>query len=162
MNINLDSIHETLLAWSNAETQSDAVIQITRAYFEHGMTFPLLHRIELADGSLNHSALFRNTQNLFQRWIWCNTPDKKRKIEALWPAIYSALPIALKDSLISNQSIEYLATRLLKENQETITAALLRATPDEFNRECDELEQALNGLRTAYADQYRDMTNDQT
>ncbi|HBA8400151.1 TPA: Rha family transcriptional regulator, partial [Escherichia coli] len=71
--------------------------EITKAYFELGMTFP-----ELYDDS-RPEALARNTQKIF-RWVEKDTPDAVKKIQALLPAIEKAMPPPLVAWMRSHSS----------------------------------------------------------
>lgn len=80
MKIKHEHIRMAMNAWAHPDGEKVPAAEITRAYFELGMTFP-----ELYDDS-HPEALARNTQKIF-RWVEKDTPDAVEKIQALLPAI---------------------------------------------------------------------------
>lgn len=118
-----------------------AASKVAEKYFELGMNSPEMHEL----GEENN--LYNNTQNIFQRWITGDTPKQRQKIMQLQPAILAALPTESRARLLAGNSIEYCATRALKEHQNAITAALLHAPLAVFDRECDEAEREFAHFR---------------
>ncbi|EFO4444461.1 toxin YdaT family protein, partial [Escherichia coli] len=78
MKIKHEHIRMAMNAWAHPDGEKVPAAEITRAYFELGMTFP-----ELYDDS-HPEALARNTQKIF-RWVEKDTPDAVKKIQALLP-----------------------------------------------------------------------------
>ena len=97
MKIKHEHIHMAMNAWARPDGEKVPAAEITRAYFELGMTFP-----ELYDDS-HPEALARNTQKIF-RWVEKDTPDAVKKIQALLPAIEKAMPPPLVAWMRSHSS----------------------------------------------------------
>ena len=97
MKIKHEHIRMAMNAWARPDGEKVPAAEITRAYFELGMTFP-----ELYDDS-HPEALARNTQKIF-RWVEKDTPDAVKKIQALLPAIEKAMPPPLVAWLRSHSS----------------------------------------------------------
>ena len=114
------------------------------------MQAPQLAQIERADGSVDDAAWHNNKQQIF-RWLDSDSAGARQKIRELQPAILAALPAVLRARLVAGNSIEYTAIRALKEHREAIAAALLHASPADFERECDEAERSFYELRRAYS-----------
>ncbi|WP_336284186.1 toxin YdaT family protein [Citrobacter arsenatis] len=117
-----------------------------------------LHRIEYDDGSVDYGAWRCNRINIFQRWKKCETPEQRESFSALAPAILHTIEKhnpGLHKKITAGTSISYLVSRLLKENTDAINAALNGAALHDFERECDEAEQAITQLRQAYRQQQR-------
>ncbi|QDL31455.1 toxin YdaT family protein [Serratia liquefaciens] len=150
MEIKHEQIREALRGWASEATQRTVAVEITRAYFDLQLQEPPLAQIEGADGSVDDAAWHNNKQQVF-RWLDSDSVGARRKIQQLQPAILAALPAELRARLIAGNSIEYLAIRALKEHQGAIAAALLHASPADFERECDEAERSLYELRRAYS-----------
>lgn len=72
MTIRHEHIRMAMNAWAHPDGEKVPAAEITRAYFELGMTFP-----ELYDDS-HPEALARNTQKIF-RWVEKDTPDAVKK-----------------------------------------------------------------------------------
>lgn len=72
MKIKHEHIRMAMNAWAHPDGEKVPAAEITRAYFELGMTFP-----ELYDDS-HPEALARNTQKIF-RWVEKDTPDAVEK-----------------------------------------------------------------------------------
>lgn len=72
MKIKHEHIRMAMNAWAHPDGEKVPAAEITRAYFELGMTFP-----ELYDDS-HPEALARNTQKIF-RWVEKDTPDAVKK-----------------------------------------------------------------------------------
>ncbi|EGQ0035143.1 Rha family transcriptional regulator, partial [Escherichia albertii] len=107
MKIKHEHIRMVMNAWARPDGEKVPAAEITRAYFELGMTFP-----ELYDDS-HPEALARNTQKIF-RWVEKDTPDAVKKIQALLPAIEKAMPPLLVARMRSHSSAyfrELLETR---------------------------------------------------
>lgn len=149
MEIKHELIRDALRGWATEATQRTVAAEITRAYFDMNLDLPHLDQIERADGTVDFAAWHNNKQQIF-RWLDSDTAGAHRKIEMLQPAILAALPAELRARLVAGKSIEYLAIRSLKEHQEAIAAALLNASPADFERECDEAERSFHELRRAY------------
>lgn len=147
MKIKYEHLRDAVANWAVAESQRSVTLKITRAYFDLGLTNPPLQRVEFADGTVDYAALHNNKQNILQRWLHGDTPAARRKILDLTPAILEAMPMAMRAMLASGNSVEYLATQALREHQEAIAAALLNASPSDFERECDEAERAFKSFR---------------
>ncbi|WP_048796137.1 MULTISPECIES: toxin YdaT family protein [Serratia] len=150
MKIKHGQMREALRGWATETTQRTVAVEITRAYFDLQMQEPHLVQIERSDGSVDDAAWHNNKQQLF-RWLDGDSASAQQKIQQLQPAILAALPAELRARLVAGNSIEYLAIRALKEHQEAIAAALLHASPADFERECDEAERSLYELRRAYS-----------
>ncbi|MHC5178632.1 toxin YdaT family protein [Serratia rhizosphaerae] len=150
MEIKHEQIRDALRGWATETTQRTVAVEITRAYFELKLKAPHLAQIERADGSVDDAAWHNNKQQLF-RWLDTDSSAGRQKIQRLLPAILAALPTELRARLVAGNSIEYLAIRALKEHQEAIAAALLNASPADFERECDEAERCFSELRRAYS-----------
>ena len=150
MEIKHEQIRAVLRGWATEATQRTVAAEITRAYFEQQLRVPQLAQIERADGSVDDAAWHNNKQQIF-RWLDADSTGARRKIQQLQPAILAALPAELRARLVAGSSIEYLAIRALKEHQEAIAAALLHASPADFEKECDEAERSFYELRRAYA-----------
>ncbi|EHX2160769.1 toxin YdaT family protein [Escherichia coli] len=97
MKIKHEHIRMAMNAWARPDGEKVPAAEITRAYFELGMTFP-----ELYDDS-HPEALARNTQKIF-RWVEKDTPDAVKKIQALLPAIEKAMPLPLVAWMRSHSS----------------------------------------------------------
>ena len=97
MKIKHEHIRMAMNAWARPDGEKVPAAEITRAYFELGMTFP-----ELYDDS-HPEALARNTQKIF-RWVEKDTPDAVKKIQALLPAIEKAMPPPLVAWMRSHSS----------------------------------------------------------
>ncbi|EIF3591524.1 Rha family transcriptional regulator [Escherichia coli] len=97
MKIKHEHIRMAMNAWARPDGEKVPAAEITRAYFELGMTFP-----ELYDDS-HPEALARNTQKIF-RWVEKDTPDAVEKIQALLPAIEKAMPPPLVAWMRSHSS----------------------------------------------------------
>ncbi|WP_348897397.1 toxin YdaT family protein [Escherichia coli] len=97
MKIKHEHIRMAMNAWAHPDGEKVPAAEITRAYFELGMTFP-----ELYDDS-HPEALARNTQKIF-RWVEKDTPDAVKKIQALLPAIEKAMPPLLVARMRSHSS----------------------------------------------------------
>lgn len=110
MKIKHEHIRMAMNAWAHPDGEKVPAAEITRAYFELGMTFP-----ELYDDS-HPEALARNTQKIF-RWIEKDTPDAVKKIQALLPAIEKAMPPPLVARMRSHSSVYF---RELLETQEQL------------------------------------------
>lgn len=149
MEIKHEQLRNTLRALAAEDGQRDVAKLITAKYHLLGMTVPKLGVIEHAGGTVDFAAWHNNKQQIF-RWLDSDTAGARRKIEMLQPAILAALPAELRARLVAGKSIEYLAIRSLKEHQEAIAAALLNASPADFERECDEAERSFHELRRAY------------
>ncbi|HFV8254112.1 TPA: toxin YdaT family protein, partial [Escherichia coli] len=107
MKIKHEHIRMAMNAWARPDGEKVPAAEITRVYFELGMTFP-----ELYDDS-HPEALARNTQKIF-RWVEKDTPDAVEKIQALLPAIEKAMPPLLVARMRSHSSAyfrELLETR---------------------------------------------------
>lgn len=103
-------------AWAHPDGEKVPAAEITRAYFELGMTFP-----ELYDDS-HPEALARNTQKIF-RWVEKDTPDAVKKIQALLPAIEKAMPPLLVARMRSHSSA-YFRERLVRDADDFIAVAI--------------------------------------
>lgn len=97
MKIKHEHIRMAMNAWAHPDGEKVPAAEITRVYFELGMTFPELH-----DDS-KHNALYLNTQKIF-RWLKKDTPDAVEKIQALLPAIEKAMPPPLVARMRSHSS----------------------------------------------------------
>ncbi|HFP4212101.1 TPA: toxin YdaT family protein [Escherichia coli] len=97
MKIKHEHIRMAMNAWARPDGEKVPAAEITRAYFELGMTFP-----ELYDDS-HPEALARNTQKIF-RWVEKDPPDAVKKIQALLPAIEKAMPPPLVAWMRSHSS----------------------------------------------------------
>ncbi|MGQ3662096.1 toxin YdaT family protein [Citrobacter braakii] len=154
MKINLPLLCSALNEWSRGVTQFTATQRITQAFFDLGLTEPVeIHRIEFSDGTVDHDAWRNNNQNIFHRWRKCQTAVQCEKFLALAPAILHAMPSGIRAAVTAGNSIEFLTTRLLKEHTDVVNASLLNAPLADFERECDELDKALNDMRQAYRQQ---------
>ena len=100
MKIKHEHIRMAMNAWAHPDGETVPAAEITRAYFELGMTFP-----ELYDDS-HPEALARNTQKIF-RWVEKDTPDAVKKIQALLPAIEKAMPPPLVARMRSHSSASF-------------------------------------------------------
>ncbi|MEN4199119.1 toxin YdaT family protein [Serratia marcescens] len=150
MEIKHEQIRDALRGWATEATQRTVAAEITRAYFNLQMQAPPLAQIEREDGSVDDAAWHNNKQQIF-RWLDSDSAGAHQKIQELQPAILAVLPAELRARLVAGNSIEYLAFRSLKEHQEAIAAALLHASPADFERECDEAERSFYELRQAYS-----------
>lgn len=110
MIIKHEHIRMAMNAWAHPDGEKVPAAEITRAYFELGMTFP-----ELYDDS-HPEALARNTQKIF-RWVEKDTPDAVEKIQALLPAIEKAMPPLLVARMRSHSSAYF---RELVETRERL------------------------------------------
>jgi hypothetical protein len=141
-------------------TQERATRLITCAYLSGGEAFDLaLHRIEFDDGTVDYDAWRSNRINIFQRWRKCETSGQRKKMQLLTPAILAAIKAENADlykQVTAGNSVDYLVSRLLKENADAASAALNDAPLIDFERECDEAEQAITALRRAYRQQRHD------
>ncbi|WP_175610688.1 toxin YdaT family protein [Escherichia coli] len=97
MKIKHEHIRMAMNAWAHPDGEKVPAAEITRAYFELGMTFPVLHN------DSKHNALYLNTQKIF-RWLKKDTPDAVEKIQALLPAIEKAMPPLLVARMRSHSS----------------------------------------------------------
>lgn len=97
MKIRHEHIRMAMNAWAYPDGEKVPAAEITKAYFELGMTFP-----ELYDDS-HPEALARNTQKIF-RWVEKDTPDAVEKIQALLPAIEKAMPVMIAARMRSYSS----------------------------------------------------------
>lgn len=149
MEIKHEQIRDALRGWATEATQRTVAAEITRAYFKLKMQAPQLAQIERADGSVDDAAWHNNKQQIF-RWLDSDSAGARQKIRELQPAILAALPAVLRARLVAGNSIEYWQSAL-KEHQEAIAAALLHASPADFERECDEAERSFYELRRAYS-----------
>ena len=141
-------MRETLRGWANEITQRGVAERITREYLRLGLNAPRLAVIEYADGTVDFDAWHNNKQQLF-RWLDSESPAAQLKIQQLMPAILGAMPTELRARTIAGNSIEYLATKALREHQQAISAALLHASPADFERDCEEAERAFSEFRQA-------------
>ncbi|MCF3401809.1 toxin YdaT family protein, partial [Escherichia coli] len=110
MKIRHEHIRMAMNACAHPDGEKVPAAEITRAYFELGMTFP-----ELYDDS-HPEALARNTQKIF-RWVEKDTPDAVKKIQALLPAIEKAMPPLLVARMRSHSSAYF---RELVETRERL------------------------------------------
>ena len=151
--------NSALAAWSTEITQETATRLITAAFLAAPERPALqLHRIESDDGSVDFAAWRRNRISIFQRWRKCHTTEQSKKFELLMPFILEAIRnenAELYAMVTAGSSIQYLASRLLKENTDAVNAALLGAPLRDFERECDEAELAITALRDAYRQKQR-------
>ncbi len=97
MKIKHEHIRMAMNAWAHPDGEKVPAAKITKAYFELGMTFPVLHN------DSKHNALYLNTQKIF-RWLKKDTPDAVEKIQALLPAIEKAMPPPLAARMRSHSS----------------------------------------------------------
>ncbi|EHY6482911.1 toxin YdaT family protein [Escherichia coli] len=130
MKIRHEHIRMAMNAWAHPDGEKVPAAEITRAYFELGMTFP-----ELYDDS-HPEALARNTQKIF-RWVEKDTPDAVKKIQALLPAIEKAMPPPLVARMRSHSSAyfrELVETkeRLVKDIDDFVASAIVLF--DQMNR----------------------------
>ena len=130
MKIKHEHIRMAMNAWAHPDGEKVPAAEITRAYFELGMTFPELH-----DDS-HPEALARNTQKIF-RWVEKDTPDAVKKIQALLPAIEKAMPPLLVARMRSHSSAyfrELVETkeRLVKDIDDFVASAIVLF--DQMNR----------------------------
>ena len=130
MKIKHEHIRMAMNAWAHPDGEKVPAAEITRAYFELGMTFP-----ELYDDS-HPEALARNTQKIF-RWVEKDTPDAVKKIQALLPAIEKAMPPPLVARMRSHSSAyfrELVETkeRLVKDIDDFVASAIVLF--DQMNR----------------------------
>ncbi|EPF4170193.1 toxin YdaT family protein [Escherichia albertii] len=116
MKIKHEHIRMVMNAWAHPDGEKVPAAEITRAYFELGMTFP-----ELYDDS-HPEALARNTQKIF-RWVEKDTPDAVKKIQALLPAIEKAMPPLLVARMRSHSSA-YFRERLVRDADDFIAVAI--------------------------------------
>lgn len=151
MKINLPALISTLSIWSRETTQFKATLLITKAYIELDMSFPPeIREIEFEDGTVDHQALMNNNQNIFHRWRKCRTEEQIKKFEALAPAITRAMPSYLREMVTNGESFEFIASRLLKEHTDVLSAMLLGSSQQDFDRECAEFELAYANAKKAY------------
>ncbi|EEV6991815.1 Rha family transcriptional regulator [Escherichia coli] len=130
MKIKHEHIRMAMNAWAHLNGEKVPAAEITRAYFELGLTFP-----ELYDDS-HPEALARNTQKIF-RWVEKDTPDAVKKIQALLPAIEKAMPPPLVARMRSHSSAyfrELVETkeRLVKDIDDFVASAIVLF--DQMNR----------------------------
>ena len=130
MKIKHEHIRMAMNAWAHPDGEKVPAAEITRTYFELGMTFP-----ELYDDS-HPEALARNTQKIF-RWLKKDTPDAVEKIQALLPAIEKAMPPPLVAWMRSHSSeyhreIVERRERLVKDIDEFVASAIVLF--DQMNR----------------------------
>ncbi|HFH1161318.1 TPA: toxin YdaT family protein [Shigella sonnei] len=97
MKIKHEHIRMAMKAWAHPDGEKVPAAEITRVYFELGMTFPVLHN------DSKHNTLYLNTQKIF-RWLDKDTPDAVEKIQALLPAIERAMPPSLVARMRSHSS----------------------------------------------------------
>ncbi|WP_213322375.1 toxin YdaT family protein [Klebsiella aerogenes] len=152
--INCIVANTALSSWSKEITQERATILITEEYLQQQSQVGLaLHKITYSDGTVDHDALRRNRINIFHRWRKCETDEQRAKFEILIPVIIAAIQKDNPDmhkQFTAGNSVEYLVSRLLKENTEAVNAALNGAPLLDFERECDDVESAIAALRHAY------------
>lgn len=72
MKIKHEHIRMAMKAWAHPDGEKVPAAEITRVYFELGMTFPVLHN------DSKHNTLYLNTQKIF-RWLDKDTPDAVEK-----------------------------------------------------------------------------------
>lgn len=161
MAIRPEESNKALMLWLKMPdmTQQQITRLITRAYLAGGRVPKLaLGRIEFSDGTVDYDAWRSNRINIFQRWRKCETPEQREKMIQLGPAIFAAIKennAGLHKQLTDGSSVEYLISRLLKENTEAVNAALNGAPLADFERECADVEHAIGALRHAYRQQQR-------
>ncbi|WP_330983635.1 MULTISPECIES: toxin YdaT family protein [Enterobacterales] len=152
-------MNSALTAWSAEITQETATRLITATFLSSAHRPELqLHRIELEDGVVDYAAWRRNRISIFQRWRKCQTSEQSKKFELLTPFILESIRhenAELYAMVTAGSSIQYLASRLLRENTDAVNAALLGAPLRDFEKECDEAELAITALRDAYRHQQR-------
>ncbi|HAW5768293.1 TPA: Rha family transcriptional regulator [Escherichia coli] len=130
MKIKHEHIRMAMKAWAHPDGEKVPAAEITRVYFEMGMTFPVLHN------DSKHNALYLNTQKIF-RWLDKDTPDAVEKIQALLPAIERAMPPPLVAWMRSHSS-EYhrelveRRDRLVKDIDDFVASAIVMF--DQMNR----------------------------
>ncbi|EKD0764496.1 Rha family transcriptional regulator [Escherichia coli] len=126
MKIKHEHIRMAMNAWAHPDGEKVPAAEITRAYFELGMTFP-----ELYDDT-HPGALGLNTQKIF-RWVKKDTPDAVEKIQALLPAIEKAMPPLLVARMRSHSSEYYREIverrdRLVKDVDDFVAVAIAWGT----------------------------------
>jgi hypothetical protein len=146
MEIKHEQVRNTLRAWAAEIGQRRVAELVTAAYHQRKMVTPRFGIIERADGTIDFDAWHNNKQQLF-RWLDGDSAKAQRNITELLPAILAAMPATLRAQTVAGNSIEYLATRALKEHQDAIAAALLHAPLAVFDRECDEAEREFARFR---------------
>lgn len=130
MKIKHEHIRMAMKAWAHPDGEKVPAAEITRTYFELGMTFPVLHN------DSKHNALYLNTQKIF-RWLDKDTPDAVEKIQALLPAIEKAMPPPLVARMRSHSSAyfrELVKTQeqLVKDINDFVASAIVLF--DQMNR----------------------------
>ena len=122
MEIKHEQVRNTLRAWAAEIGQRRVAELVTAAYHRRNMTTPRLGIIERADGTIDFDAWHNNKQQLF-RWLDGDSAGVQGYIADLLPAILDAMPAPLRAQTVAGNSIEYLATRALKEHRDAIAAA---------------------------------------
>ncbi|EKP3526566.1 Rha family transcriptional regulator [Escherichia coli] len=130
MKIRHEHIRMAMNAWAHPDGEKVPAAAIAKAYFELGMTHPVLH-----NGS-KHNALYLNTQKIF-RWVKKDTPDAVEKLQALLPAIEKAMPPVLVARMRSHSSEYYREIverrdRLVKDVDDFVASAVVLY--DQMNR----------------------------
>ncbi|ELK1648179.1 hypothetical protein QIZ43_000127 [Salmonella enterica] len=140
MIIRHENIRCALLAWAAESSQEFVASAIAAAYLDFGgHELPL---IRITDPVSQRHESWRNQQNIFHRWLSGETPEQRRKIQLLLPAISEEIPPLLRLRMEFADSIEY--------------RAVIRAR-EELNRAFDDLLRAvLSGTGGRQADRARD------
>ncbi|KNC93638.1 toxin YdaT family protein [Trabulsiella odontotermitis] len=118
MEFNFNLIKQTLLTFAAEKGQAYAANKIAEEYIALGGT-----ALRLVAGKT-----WNNEQNIYHRWIHCDTPLKREKIRQLMPAILTALPRNLSARLVLANSMEYRALQLAKEAVNEAADAYVAAT----------------------------------
>lgn len=149
MEIKHEQIRDALRGWATEATQRTVAAEITRAYFKLKMQAPQLAQIERADGSVDDAAWHNNKQQIF-RWLDSDSAGARQKIRELQPAILLRCRRCCAPGWWRGTASNTRNPRA-EGTPEAIAAALLHASPADFERECDEAERSFYELRRAYS-----------
>ncbi len=125
MIIRHENIRCALLAWAAESSQEDVASTIAATYIQQGgKELPLTL---ITDPVAQHHESWRNQQNIFHRWLSGETPEQRRKIQLLLPAISEEIPPLLRLRMEFADSIEYRAVVRAREELNRAFDDLLRA-----------------------------------
>ncbi|EDQ2390382.1 hypothetical protein RU50_001302 [Salmonella enterica subsp. enterica] len=140
MEIRHENIRCALLAWAAESSQENVASTIAATYIRSGGKELPLTLITDPVGQRHES--WRNQQNIFHRWLSGETPEQRRKLQLLLPAISETIPPLLRLRMEFADSAEYRAVVHAKE---------------QLNRAFDDLLRAvLSGAGARQADRARD------
>ncbi|WP_340615183.1 toxin YdaT family protein [Xenorhabdus thailandensis] len=126
MEQDINTLRAEVEAWAMERGQEHVAIEVSRMYFllGAGCSHHRLRQIEDATGNADWKAINNNRQQIF-RWLRSDSNAAQRKITELLPAIEAALPAERRAKLMSEESLNYLASVAIREFAAAISETLL-------------------------------------